>query len=171
MTLTYQLFSIAPLLVALLPTSPLLLHLSLSHGLGRCFRTWVLIILLTVCLSSVFYPNKRHPSLNFQKAPWNDFVFYFHSYCSSAEEYSSFSLSYAATALFTSLALNRAKSSIPFSRVKRQLQAWWSAEVEKAVSERRKAFTAAYRSDEDCQAYISASRHALFVIAKAKTEE
>ena len=38
------------------------------------------------------------------------------------------------------------------------------------VSERRKAFAAAHRSDEDCQAYISASRHASSVIAKAKTE-
>ena len=42
--------------------------------------------------------------------------------------------------------------------------------MEKAVSERRKAFAAAHRSDEDCQAYISASRHASSVIAKAKAE-
>ena len=39
-----------------------------------------------------------------------------------------------------------------------------------AVSERRKAFAAAHRSDEDRQAYISASRRALFVIAKTKAE-
>ena len=38
------------------------------------------------------------------------------------------------------------------------------------VSERRKAFTAAHRSDEDRQAYISASRRASSVIAKNKTE-
>ena len=71
-------------------------------------------------------------------------------------------------ALFTSLALNAAKSSIPFGRIKRFPKAWWSAEVEEAVSERRKAFAAAHRSDEDRQAYISASRRASSVIAKAK---
>ena len=49
-------------------------------------------------------------------------------------------------------------------------KAWWSAEVEEAVSEKRKAFAAAHRSDEDRQAYISASRHASSVIAKAKAE-
>ena len=42
--------------------------------------------------------------------------------------------------------------------------------MEEAVSERRKAFAAAHRSDEDCQAYISASRRASSVIAKAKAE-
>ena len=39
--------------------------------------------------------------------------------------------------------------------------------MESAVSERCKAFTAAYTSDEDRQSYISASRCALSVIAKA----
>ena len=42
--------------------------------------------------------------------------------------------------------------------------------MEGAVSERYKAFAAAHRSDEDCQAYISASQHASSVIAKAKVE-
>ena len=42
--------------------------------------------------------------------------------------------------------------------------------MEEAVSERRKAFAAAHRSDENRQAYISASRRTLLVIAKAKTE-
>ena len=42
--------------------------------------------------------------------------------------------------------------------------------MEEAVSERRKAFSAAHRSDEDRQAYISASRRASSVIAKAKAE-
>ena len=81
----------------------------------------------------------------------------------------SLSLSSAA-ALFSSLALNAAKSSIPFGRTKCPPQIWWSAEVEGVVSERRKAFAAAHRSDEDCQTYISASRHASSVIAKAKAE-
>ena len=70
--------------------------------------------------------------------------------------------------LFSSL--NAAKSSIPFGRIKRPPKVWWSAEVESAVSERRKAFAAAYRSDEDRQAYISASRRASSVIAKAEAE-
>ena len=42
--------------------------------------------------------------------------------------------------------------------------------MEEAVSERRKAFAAAHRSDEDCQAYISASQCASSVIAKVKAE-
>ena len=42
--------------------------------------------------------------------------------------------------------------------------------MEEAVSERRKAFAAAHRSDKDLQAYISASRRASSVIAKSKTE-
>ena len=123
-------------------------------------------ILLSVPLSSVFRPNERPPSFNFQKARWDDFAFYFDFHCPSAEEYSSLPLSSAA-ALFTSLALNAAKSSIPFGCIKHPPKAWWSAEVEEAVSERRKAFAAAHRSDKDRQAYISASRRASSVIAKA----
>ena len=115
-----------------------------------------LSILLTIPLSLVYRPNKHPPLFSFQKARWDDFAFYFDSHCSSAEEYSSFFLSFAA-ALYTSLTLNTAKSSIPFSRIKRHPKAWWSAEVEGAVSERRKAFGAAHRSDEDRQAYICAS--------------
>ena len=115
-------------------------------------------ILLSVPLSLVFRPNERPPSFNFQKARWDGFASYIDSHCPSAEEYLSLSLSSAA-ALFTSLALNAAKSSIPFGRIKRPPKAWWSAEVESAVSERRKAFAAAHRSDENRQAYISASRH------------
>ena len=71
-------------------------------------------------------------------------------------------------ALFTSLALNVAKSCILFSRMKHHPKVWWSAEVEGAVSERCKAFAAANRSDEDRQAYISASQRASLVIAKAE---
>ena len=126
-------------------------------------------IFLSVPLSPVFRPNERPPSFNFQKARWDGFASYFDSHCPTAEEYSSLSLSSAA-ALFTSLALNAAKSSIPFGRIKRPPKAWWSAEVEKAVSERRKAFAAAHRSDEDRQAYISTFRRASSVIAKAKAE-
>ena len=125
-------------------------------------------ILLSIPLSPVFRLNERPPSFNFQKARWDGFASYFDSHCSFAEEYSSLFV-FSAAALFTSLTLNAAKSSIPFGRIKRP-QTWWSAEVEQAVSERRKAFAAAHRSDEDRQAYISTSRRASSVISKAKTE-
>ena len=42
--------------------------------------------------------------------------------------------------------------------------------MEEAVRKKRKAFTAANRSDGDRQAYISTSRHASFVIATAEAE-
>ena len=50
------------------------------------------------------------------------------------------------------------------------LKAWWSAEVESAVSEGHKAFAAAHRSNEDREAYISTSGRTPSVIAKAKAE-
>ena len=126
-------------------------------------------ILLSVPLSPAYRPNERPSFFNFQKARWDGFASSSDFHCPSAEEYLSLCLSSAA-ALFTSLALNAAKSSIPFGRIKRPPKAWWSAEVESAVSERRKAFAAAHRSDEDRQAYISASRRASSVIAKAKAK-
>ena len=126
-------------------------------------------IFLSIPLSPVFRSNERPPSFNFRRVCCDDFAFYFDSHCPLAEEYSSLSLSSPA-ALFISLALNAAKSFIPFGRIKRPPKAWWSAEVEQAVSERRKAFAAAHRSDEDRQAYISASRRTSSVITKAKTE-
>ena len=122
---------------------------------------------LTIPLSPVFRPNERPPFFNFQKARWDDF--YFDSHCFSAKEYSSLSLSSAA-ALFTSLTPNVANFFILFSRIYRHHKAWWHLKVEEAVSERRKAFPVAHRSDEDRQAYISASRPASSVIAKAKAE-
>ena len=73
-------------------------------------------ILLSVPISSVFRPNERPPSFNFQKARWDGFACFFDSHCPPAEEYSSLS---SAAALFTSLALNVAKSSIPFGCIKR----------------------------------------------------
>ena len=171
MTLTHPPFSITPLAVTSLLTSPLppLLLPFLAHG--RCYRTSVLTTyqFYSIPLSPVFCPNERPPSFNFQKACWDGFASYIDSHCPSAEECSCLSLSSAA-ALFTSLALNAAKSSIPFGRIKRHPKAWWSAEVEEAISERPKTFAAAHKSDEDRQAYISASRCASSVIAKAKAE-
>ena len=124
-------------------------------------------ILITVPLSPVYRSNERPLSFNCQKARWDDFAFYVDSHCPSAKEYSSLFLSSSA-ALFTSLTLNAAKSSILLGRIKHHSKACWSAEVEEAVSERRKAFATAHRSDEDRQAYISASRHASSVSAKAE---
>ena len=172
MTLTHPLFSIDSLAVAPLLTSPLLpLHFPFLAP-GRCFRIWVLItnqfFLLSLSLWPIA-PTSVPFSFNFRKARWDGFASYFDSHCPSAEEYSSLSLSSAA-ALFTSLALNAAKSFIPFGHIRRHPKAWWSAEMEEAVSERRKTFAATHRSDEDCQAYISASRRASSVIAKAKAE-
>ena len=127
-------------------------------------------ILLSVPLSSAFHPNERPPFFNFQKACWDGFASYIDSHCPSTKKYSFLSL-FSAAAFFTSLALNAAKSSIPFGCIKRPPKAWWSAEGEEAVSERRKAFAATHRrSDEDRQAYISASRRVSSVTAKAKAE-
>ena len=149
--------------------APSSLALSCSWEVLQDLGSDHLPILLSIPLSSVFRPNERPPSFNFQKARWDGFASYFDSHCPSAEEYSSLSLPSAA-ALFTSLTLKAAKSSIPFGRIKRPPKAWWSAEVEEAVSERRQAFADAHRSDEDRQAYISTSRRASSVIAMAKTE-
>ena len=106
-------------------------------------------ILLSIPLSPVYCPNEHPPSINFQKARWDGFASYIDSHCPSAKEYSSL---FSAAALFTSLALNAAKSSIPFSRIKCPPKAGWFAELESAVSERRKAFAATHRSDENRQA-------------------
>ena len=59
----------------------------------------------------VFCPNECPPSLNFQKARWDDFASSFDSHYPSAEEYSSLSFS-SADALFTSLAMNA--QNLPF---------------------------------------------------------
>ena len=149
--------------------APSSLAFSCSWRVLRDLGSDHLPVLPSVPLSLVFRPSKRPPSFNFWRACWDGFASYFDSHCPSAEEYSSLSLSSAA-ALFASLTLNAAKSSIPFSHIKRPPKAWWSPEVGSAVSKRCKAFASSHRSDEDCQAYISASWHASSVIVKAKTE-
>ena len=127
-------------------------------------------ILLSVPLSGLS-PQWSSPFFQLSESSlgWLCLLLYFDSHCPAPEEYSFHSLS-CAVALFTSLALNAAKSSIPFGRIKCHPKAWWSAEVEGAISERCKAFAAAHRSDEDHRAYISASRRTSSVIAKAKAE-
>ena len=171
MILTHPPFSIAPLAVAPLLTSPLHPPLLPFPAPGRCFRTWALTTyqFFYPSLSLSYRPHEHPPSFNFQKACWDDFAFYFDFYCPFAEEYSSLSLS-SAGALFTSLTPNAPNTSIPFDCIKCPPKAWWSAEVEETISEKRNAFTATHSSDEDRQAYISASRCALSVIAKAKAE-
>ena len=59
MTLTQPLFSVTPLAVAPLVTSPLLPLFLPFLALGRCFRTWILIIyqFLYPSLSPVFSPT------------------------------------------------------------------------------------------------------------------
>ena len=169
-TLTHPPLSIAPLAVAPLLTSPLLLLLLLFLAPGRCYRTLVLttnqFFYLSLSLQSFAPMSVPLPSI-FRKLAGMTLPPTLTPHCPSAEEYSSLS---SAAALFASLALNAAKSSIPFGRIKRPPKAWWSAEVEQAVGERRRAFATAHRSDADRQAYISASRRTSLVIAKAKAE-
>ena len=167
MTLTYLLFSTAPLAFAPPLTFPSLPPLPTSLAPGRCYRTWVLIIFQFFYLSHFLrsFALTNVPILQFSESSLGWLCFLLHR--PSAEEHSSIFLSSAAS-VFTSLALNAAKSSIPFGRIKRAPKAWWSAEVESAVSERCKAFAAPYKSDR--QGYISAAGHASSVIAKAKAE-
>ena len=98
--------------------APSTLALSCSWEVLQDLGSDHLPILLFIPLSPVFHPNEHPPSFNFQKARWDGFASYIDSHCLSAEEYSSLSLS-SAVALFTSLALNAAKSSIPFDCIKR----------------------------------------------------
>ena len=131
--------------------APSSLALSCSWEVLQNLGSDHLPILLSIPLSPTYRPNELPPSFNFQKARSDGFASYFDFHCPSEEEYSSLSFSSAAP-LFTFLALNAAKSSIPFGRIKRPPKAWWSPEVEEAVSERHKGFAAAHRSDEDRQA-------------------
>ena len=146
MTLTHLLFSITSLAVTPLLTFPLLPPLSPFLAHGRCYRTWVLISYQFFYLS-LFHPtNVPLPSI-FRQPAGITLPSYFDFHCPSAEKYSPLSLSSAAT-VFTSLALNATKSSIPFSRIKHHSKAWWFAEVEEAVSERSKVFAVAHKSDK-----------------------
>ena len=173
MILTHPPISIASLAVAPLLTSSLPPSLLPFLATGRCYRTLVLttyqFFYLSLSLQSFAPTNIPLPSI-FRKLAGMGLpptLSYIDSHFPSAKEYSSLS---SAAALFTSLTLNAAKSSIPFGGIKGPPKAWWSPEVEEAISERRKAFAATHRSDEDRQAYISASRRALSVIAKAKVQ-
>ena len=170
MTLIHPLFSIAALAVAPLLTSPLLPPLLLFPAPGRCFRTWVLTIyqFFYLSLSPVFRPNERLLPSIFRKLAGMALPLILT--LTVLQQRNTRLFLFPLLLLSLPLTLNAAKSSIPFGRIKRPHKAWWSAEVEQAVSERRKAFATAHRSDKDRQAYISASRRASSVIAKAKAE-
>ena len=164
MTLTHPPFSIAPPL-----TSPLLPLLLPFLAPGKCFRTWVLTIY------QFFYPSLSLRSFAPTSVPLPS-TFKMLTAMTLPPTLTFTVLLQSILFLFplllfsTSLALNAVKSSIPFGRIKCHPKAWWSAEVESAVSKRRKAFVVAQGSDEDHQAYISASRCASSVIAKTKAE-
>ena len=111
-----------------------------------------LLIFLTLC------PNAQPSFYNFPKARSNDFD----SHRSSAEKYSSFS---CAATLFTSLSPNAATFFLLIDRVNLNL-----GEVEDSVSKRLETFAAAHRSNENCQTYVCASRHASSDLYKAKAE-
>ena len=118
---THPPFYIAPPLTSLL-LPPLLLFLAPM----RCFRTWFLTIYQFFCLSLSLRPIALTRVLlpsTLRKLAGITLPPYFDPHHPSAEEYSSLSLSSAA-ALFTSLTLNAAKSSIPFGRIKRPPIAW-----------------------------------------------
>ena len=88
-SLTYLLFSIAPLEVAppltipLIPPLVLFCSLEVLQNLGSNH----LSILRTVSFYSFFRRNERPQPFNFQKTLWDDFAFYYDSHCPSAEEY------------------------------------------------------------------------------------
>ena len=140
MILTQPPFSITPLAVASLLTFPLLPLFLPSLALGRCFMTLVLITYqffyptlflwssppMSVPLPSIF--RKLGGMTLLPTLPLTVLL--------QKNTHLSLSLSFA-VGFFSSLALNAAKSSIPFGRIKHPPKAWWSSEVEQAVSEKR----------------------------------
>ena len=130
MILTNPPFSIAAVIVAPPMTSPLLPPLSSFLAPGRYFRTWVLttyqFFYLSLSLRSFATTSVPLPSTLRKLAvitlshTFTPAVFLQRNTCLSLS---------SAAALFSSLALNGAKSSIPFGRIKRHPKAWWSAEV------------------------------------------
>ena len=137
MTLTHPPFSIAPLAVAPLLTSPLPPLLLPFLAPGRYYRTLVLttyqFFYLFLSLRSFAPTSAPLPSI-FRKLAGMTLPLTLTVTVLQQRNTRLF--------LFTSLALNAAKSFISFCRIKSPPKAWWSAEVESAVSERRKAFAA-----------------------------
>ena len=94
--------------------APSSLALSCSWKVLQDLGSDHLPILLSISFSPAFCPNER-PSLSVFRRLAGMTLLFTSTLIPSAEEYSLF-LSYAA-ALFTALALNAAKSSIPFGRI------------------------------------------------------
>ena len=112
--------------------------------------------------------NTRPPSFNFSKAHWDVFSSFVTLHCPSPDVYSALSLS-KATASFTSLLLDAARSSIPYGRTQHPPKAWWSAEVAEAVQARRRAHASVRPGDPaSLRSYNEASARARSVIAAAK---
>ena len=115
LTLLYRSLAVAPPL-----TSPLLPCLLLFLAPGRCFRTWVLTTYQIFCLSlslRSFAPTSIPLPSTFKKLARMALPSTFTLTVLLQRNTGLLSLSFAA-ALFTSLALNAAKSSIPFGRIK-----------------------------------------------------
>ena len=147
--------------------APSTLALSCSWEVLQDLGSVHLLILLSVPLSPVFRPNKRPPS-TFRKLAEMTLPPTLTPTVLLQRNLVSFSFLCCCSLYLFGTECGQIFHS--FGRIKRHPKAWWSAEVKVAVSERRKAFAAAHRSDEDCQDYISASRRASSVIAKAKAE-
>ena len=145
-TPTFNFFPIAPLLTSsLLPT--LLLP-------GRCFRTWILIAYqfyqLSLFLRSSVPTNIAFPSI-FRKLVGTSLSFTLTLTVLLQRNFRLFLFSSAA-ALYTSLAVNAAKFSIFLAALNANFK---FPKKEEVVSKRRKAFSAAHRSDENRLTYIS----------------
>ena len=126
-------------------------------------------ISIRIPLAHSFSPNQRRPAFNYKKADWGVFSSTVSSLCPTPESFSSLSVSKAA-ALFSKIVLQAAQSSVPFGRTHQPPKAWWSSELAELVKARRKAYRKAHLSEENRQAYLSASRAASVAIAKAKAE-
>ena len=117
-------------------SSPLLLSLNLLCSLYSCpFCSWGVLwdldsdhlpVLLLVSLYPAYCSGRHPPSFSFWRAHWDGFASCFGPCCPSADRCLSLSLSSAA-ALFASLPLSAAGSSIPFGRIESHPGAWWSA--------------------------------------------
>ena len=145
---SFPVISFAPSSLALSCSWEVLQNLGSDH----------LPILLSVPLSLTFCPNEHPQSFNFLKACWNNFASYFDSHYSFCRRI---------LISFSSLSPN-----LPFLLAASNtiLKPGGPLKWKKRLVKDNKAFAAAHRSDEDRQAYISASRHASSDIAKANAE-